>query len=104
MKYIKTYENKTKYKIGDWVFLDNWWSGQHLRNFIDTHPAKIVGSPTINRYDMEYLSNPKIDIYGKPYVGKWELDDFDEKRIIRLATEEEIEMEIIKNSSKKYNL
>lgn len=42
MKYIKTYENKEEYKVGDWVFLTNWWAGQHLRDFINNTPCEII--------------------------------------------------------------
>ena len=113
MKYLESYkmfvfedlnDDRNKYKVGDWVFLNNWWAGQHLREFINTHPAKIISVHDSYEYDLEYLSNPKTDFYGKQYEGTWKLDDFDLSRIIRLATPEEIENEILKNTLKKYNL
>jgi len=112
MKYIKMFEDefnklnddKNKYKVGDWVFLNNYWAGQHLREFINNHPAKIISVHHSYEYDLEYLSNPKTDIFGKQYEGKWVLENFDLTRIIRLATPEEIENEIIHDYSNKYNI
>jgi hypothetical protein len=107
MKYLKTYENiitENTYKIGDWVFLKNYWAGQHLRNFIDTHPAKIIGHSYDYEYDLEYLSNPKTDLSGKQYKGKWILNNFASSRIIRFATPEEIETEILNDDVNKYNI
>jgi len=114
MKYLKKFEKFDEtLKIGDWVFLTHWWGGQHLHDFIKTHPAKIIKikplSIATTTYYVEYLFNPLNS--GGDYDSKW-IKDFNASSgfqpigewVIRKASTDEIEKELMLKDVDKYNL
>lgn len=94
MKYIKTYENKEDYKVGDWIIAFIWGDGR-----IES-PFKIIkiNHEWKNPYRLQnYLKNGYISADQSFFnITK---DDIE-----RLATPEEIENQEAKISAIKYNL
>jgi hypothetical protein len=60
---FKIFENKEldirNLKIGDWLILTSWWSGQHLREFIDNTPCEVV---KINDHNGDY-SYVEVEVF-----------------------------------------
>jgi len=124
MKYLKTYEKLTQQeelnnlKVDDWVFLTHWWAGQHLHDFIDNTPCRIIDIKYKEyqhvklglQYTCEYLENPmnkEEEIWIKDFTtiiynrsGVKNIEDW----VKRKATKKEAKEYQIKTDSKKYNL
>ena len=102
MKYIKTFENIVRYKIGDYVLLD--------MDEIIEHNKKIKNEDDIP-FKFSKIINMNSYLISFPYGVGYKPDEEDEEpcfvrkeEIIRKLSPEEIdEYEAIKNS-KKYNL
>jgi len=92
MKYIKTYENKEDYKVGDWIILVDVFND----NGKIIEPFKIIkiDHKWTNPYRLQhYLDNGKESFFNLQKIY-----------IKRLATPEEIENQEAKISALKYNL
>lgn len=58
MKHLKTYENlfDLKLEVGDWILMNDWWGGSHLRNFINSTPAQIINIRSLSDTDVIYIA------------------------------------------------
>jgi len=94
MKYIKTYEKVSPYKIGDYVELDN-----------DSYTITTIGIITNIKSDVFYNGDSRVN----KLVYKIHFDNNEEffvegRSIIRKLTPEEIEDFLMKKDVKKYNI
>ena len=113
MKYLTMFEkftikpfiwktNKSEFKIGDYVIgVDVEYLDYNIKNFFENNVGQIKRMDKSNFYYMKYDIVPDyIPKYVSDGNGLYPLFG----RELRLANEQEIEEQMIKNNAKKYNL
>ena len=105
MKYLKTFENKNKFKVGDYVVVNNYMLSkidENLSYFLENTIGVInnISSTWENTYYEVKFVNIPIKILMYFYNKSLSLNSQE----FRLATEKEIEELKLKNDVKKYNL
>jgi len=107
MKYIKMFEKvKTRlaqFKVGDYVIGDNCgFEVEELKEFFLNNVGKIIIAKNYYYIKYDFPCKYMIDHYYNSLIIIDIVDRYNDS--VRLATEEEIKNQNIKDSMKKYNL
>jgi len=103
MKYLKTFENIKKFKIGDYVVAKELPYSGYIKEYMENTVAIIINIDSSNDIHIRYNNIPKEAEYFCNDDDDFFIDFFSEREL-RFATLKEIEDYEIKENLKKYNI
>jgi len=98
MKYLKSFENRKKFNIGDYVVVKNSHYEGFLRRYVETTVTKIIkiDEPA---YFVKYYNLP-IGLKFQFFNNEDYFNEYD----LRFATPDEIEKYELEKNANRYNL